>query len=113
MSKIFNKHDDVPTAKVDKEGNLITSTSALKQLYNDVFKERLRDREIKEDFNDISEMKMKMWKQNLTILRERNSRDWTMNDLEKAISRLKNNKSKDPNEMINELFMNEYVGTDH
>ena len=35
---------------------------------------------------------------------------WTLNDLEKAIKNLKNNKARDPHGWKNEIFKNEIAG---
>ena len=47
------------------------------------------------------------------ILAGRNkSRDWTMKDLEEALKNLKNNKSRDFEGYVNELFKQETIGGD-
>ena len=55
------KEENIPTAKRDKEGNLITSASALKNLYTDVYFERLSEKNMKPEYKDIEEMKKQLW----------------------------------------------------
>ena len=49
-NKLMPKEMDPPMAKVDKLGNLITAPEALKNLYLQTYVERLRHREIKDDY---------------------------------------------------------------
>ena len=44
---------DPPTAKLDKNGSLITSPNLLKKLYLDTYTDRLRNREIKPELLDF------------------------------------------------------------
>ena len=51
--KLMNKSVDPPTAKVDALGNVITASEPLKALYLNTYKERLRNREIMSEYEDI------------------------------------------------------------
>ena len=44
---------DPPMAKRDSQGNLVTAPNLLKNLYLDTYKERLRNREIKPNLEDL------------------------------------------------------------
>ena len=48
---------EVPVGKKDSGGNLITNHAGLKKLYLDTYLNRLRNRPIKTDFEQIKEMK--------------------------------------------------------
>ena len=52
---------DVPVGKKDKSGNLITNHKGLKQLYLETYMHRLRNRPIKKDFEEIEELKNKLF----------------------------------------------------
>ena len=46
----------------------------------------------------------------MKLSRKRKSPDWTISDIDKALSDLKNNKSRDPQGYINEIFKHGVVG---
>ena len=45
--------EDPPMAKLDEAGNIITAPESLKKLYIETYKKRLRNREIKKEYEDI------------------------------------------------------------
>ena len=110
--KLCSKIFDPPMAKNDKNGNLVTSTEALKNLYLETYKNRLKHREMKEEYMDIYFLKSELWKYRLQYMRKNKSKQWSMTQLEKVLKSLKNNKSMDPNGMINEIFKEGYIGSD-
>ena len=61
---------------------------------------------------DLYFLKTELWKLRYEYLKERKSEPWNIKDLESMLKNLKNNKSMDPNGMINELFKEGYIGTD-
>ena len=63
--KLLPRARDPPMAKKDLHGNLITMKSALKKLYLDTYVYRLRNREIKSDFQDILSLKTLLWRERL------------------------------------------------
>ena len=89
---LFNKEENIPTAKRDKEGNLITSASALKNLYTDVYFERLSEKNMKPEYKDIEEMKKQLWNFRKEMIVNKQSEDWSKQDLAEAIKKLKNKK---------------------
>ena len=60
----------------------------------------------------ISRMKKELWENRRQILNQKKSPKWTMEDLERATGMLKSNRSKDPNDMVNEIFKEGYAGID-
>ena len=48
----------------------------------------------------------------LKLAEENSSSPWNMNDLDNALKDLKNNKSRDPEGLINELFKKDVIGQD-
>ena len=48
----------------------------------------------------------------MRLAQSKSSPDWTMEDLDRALANLKNNKSRDPEGYINEIFKIGVIGTD-
>ena len=103
---------DPPTAKKDHLGNLITAPSALKNLYLTTYKNRLEHRKMDESYQEIRELKSLLWDLRFESLKGKPYKPWTIEDLEAATKTLKNNQSRDPNDMINELFKPNIAGND-
>ena len=103
---------DPPMAKHDPDGNLITSHTALKKLYLSTYKNRLRHREMKNEYLDIYFLKSELWRSRLENMRKIKTAPWNMKQLEAVLKSLKSNKSMDPNGMVNEVFKSGYIGTD-
>ena len=99
-----------PMAKRDTAGNLITEVAPLKQLYLQTYIHRLRDREIRDELTDLFQLKTQPWAERSAQCSENISREWFMNDLDKVLKSLKNNQSRDPNDMINALLKPETIG---
>ena len=101
---------DVPVGKKDKSGNLITNHKGSKQLYLETYMHRLRNRPIKKDFEEIEELKNKLFSMRLKISQNKKSKTWNMKDLESVLKELKPQKARDPNGWINEIFSSEVAG---
>ena len=48
----------------------------------------------------------------MQLVKLQNSEPWTIDDLRRVLKSLKNNKSRDPHNLINELFKPENIGSD-
>ena len=110
--KLSPKFEDPPMAKKDKDGNIITAPEALKKLYVDTYRERLRNREMKPELMDIYFLKKELWDYRNEEMKNEKANRWNNKDLEAVIKKLKNNISRDPNGMINEVFKDGFIGTD-
>ena len=110
--KISSKKTDVPTAKKNEKGELITVPSELLRLYESTYKERLRHRLIRPELSEMYTRKMKLFELRLKICKNIKSKSWTKLDLLKVLSSLKNNKSADSHGLIYELFRPESMGND-
>ena len=75
---------DPPMAKVDKDGNLVTSHNSLKRLYLDTYVNRLKHRKMKPEMNDIFCLKMELWSSRMTQLRNVTSLPWEMKHLDQS-----------------------------
>ena len=60
-SKLCNKNNEVPHAKVGLDGQLVTAPEKLKDLYLVTYKDRLRHRKIDTKYEDIYILKSNLW----------------------------------------------------
>ena len=111
-SKLLPNKYDPPTAKKDGAGNLITAVEPLMKLYLSTYIHRLRHRPIREDLQDLFSLKHKLWEGRLTLLKSNVAKPWTEEDLDRVIKSLKNNQTRDPLGMLNELFKPGVMGKD-
>ena len=91
---------------------MVTAPVPLKALYARTYEHRLRDREIRPKFHDILNLKNELWSLRIKELQLKRTPDWNMTDLRCAIKSLKNNKTTDPDVIINELFKEGCIGQD-
>ena len=99
-------------AKMDKHGNLITASQALKNLYLESYIERLEHRDMKPDMTSNYLKKVELWNMRFSQLKLRVTSDWSESDLIHTLKSLKNNKSRDPGGLINEIFKPPVIGRD-
>ena len=65
---------------------------------------RLRHRPIKQEFEHLKELKEDLCYRRLEIAMKRKSKPWNEENLDKVLSCLKAGKSRDPHQMIYEIF---------
>ena len=99
-----------PVAKKDKSGKLISKHEDLRKLYLKTYKQRMRNRPMKEELIDFKNIKENLFDKRLKLAEEKKSEKWSMRHLEQALKTLKKNKSRDPNGWINELFKDGVAG---
>ena len=105
MKKLWPKHgNNLPTAKRNHKGKLVTGAREIKSLLGKEYRERLRSRPLRPDLLAMGRNKRKIFQLKMKLAERRESPDWTMNDLDKALGKLKNNKSRDFEGYINEIF---------
>ena len=56
-------------------------------------------------------MKTTLWNSCLELMKGKKSRDWQVDDIDKVLRNLKNNKSCDPEGYINEIFKPDVIGS--
>ena len=110
--KLCPKIGDPPMAKKDENGTLITSPELLKSLYLRTYQSRLINRQMKRELFDVYFLKQKLWFSRLIELRKKRTKPWNRIDLWRTLKSLKNNKTSDPNGVINEIFKQECMGKD-
>ena len=103
---------DPPMAKKDKLGNLVTAPALLRCLYQETYKDRLRHRAMKSDFSDVYFLKMKLWSLRCETLRSKKSPAWPQKALDNVLKNMKNNKSRDPHGLLNEILKPGVCGND-
>ena len=103
-SKLCQKSFDLLIFKMGANGQIITSPNLLKDLYLETYSDRLSHRGMKSEYEDIFEIKTKLWEMTLELCRANKSEPWQMSDLEKVLKNLKTNKTRDPLGLINEIF---------
>ena len=109
--RICPKLIDPPMGKKDETGMLVTAPHLLKSLYLRTYQKRLQHREMKDTLKDILFLKEELWSSRLEELKDTKTDPWKLSDLESAIKSLKNNKTADPNGVINEIFKPGCAGT--
>ena len=110
--KLIPKSRDPPTAKRDESGNIITSPNLLKKLYLDTYVHRLRHRKIKPELETLKILKEELWERRYQIIKQKKTPNWEINQVQKTLNSLKNNKARDPSGLINELFKDGVAGPD-
>ena len=95
---------EAPSAKINEEGELVTEQKELEKLYLKTYVERLKPNPISEDMKEISELRSLLFDLRLDMCGNRTSPEWSMDDLEIVLKRLKNNKARDAHGHIYELF---------
>ena len=108
--KFSKKKTDVPTAKKNEKGELITAPSQLLRLYEATYRERLRHRLIRPELSEMYKRKMKLFELRLKVCKNMKSKSWSKQDLLKVLSSLKTKKSADSHGLIYELFRPENIG---
>ena len=109
--KVFPKNkESLPYAKKTCDGKVITSQSQIKSLYLETFVHRLRHRPIKEDFGYLKSLKEDLCRKRLNYAQKQKTEPWTPAQLLKILSSLKNDKSRDPHGLVNELLKPGVIG---
>ena len=111
MDKLWPKCGVItPTAKLNHIGKMVSAPKEIKDLMAKEYKERLRKRPIRPDLIEIEDRKQKLFELKLKIAELNKSENWTMVQLEDALKDLKNNKTRDNDGLINEIFKKNVIG---
>ena len=106
--KLFPNYSESPFAILNKDKKLVTDSKSILEVMKDEFAYRLRNRTIEEEYRELKELKEYLCHLRLQITKSSDFIPWTLKDLQKAISKLKDNKCRDPHGHINEL--NKHMG---
>ena len=110
--KTLPRPRDVPTAKKNADGILITNPEMLKNLYLTCYQERLKHREIMPHFHKLKLLREKVFQIRMKKSKQAKSEPWSMKQLEAVLKCLKNGKAQDPDGLVPELFKLENIGND-
>ena len=102
--KIFPKYAEAPFAVYNQNDQLVTDSKGIIQVMKDEFIFRLRNREEEMEYKELRELKEYLCQLRLKITKNSDYNPWTLDDLRKAIDKLKNGKCQDPHGHINELY---------
>ena len=110
--KLSPKCRDPPTAMMNPDGKLITSEKEIEKLAINVFENRLKNRDMKIELSELREDKEFLFNLRLEKAKQNKTPPWTLKELEKVLIYLKNNKSRDPFGLCNEIFKDNACGDD-
>ena len=96
----------------DRHGNLLTSEKAIQEHALEVFSERLKPCQMKENIKHMEETTNKLCESRLKSTKLIKSEDWTMEDLEEVLKVLEMDKSRDALGHANKIFRTDVAGTD-
>ena len=103
---------NVPVAKKDNYGNIICNKNELKNLYVNVYQDRLRHRSISANYEQLKDNKEYLFSLRLKLSKTRKTEKWTNDDLMKVMKQLKTKKATDPVGLVSELFKPGVAGLD-
>ena len=112
-AKLWPKTGTVlPTAKRNHRGKIISAPNEIKKVLAKEYKDRLRSRPFRPDLIPMMKRKKRIFKLKMKLAERKKSPSWNMDDLDKALAKLKNNKSRDYAGYINEIFKIDVIGKD-
>ena len=110
--KLFPKPPEQLSGKKDSDGVIVTNPERLKEVYINGYVERLKHREMRPGLLKLKTLREELFYQRLQLSKQNKSPDWTMEDLDKVLKSLKNDKAVDPVGLVNELFNSQNIGMD-
>ena len=102
----------MPTAKRNNKGEIITGPNEIKKLLAKEYENRLRLRPIRPGLEEMKSRKLLLFNHKLKFAENIKAANWTIKDLNKALADLKNEKSRDSEGLINEIFKDGVIGND-
>ena len=112
LNRIWPKYNTEATAKKNHMGKIVSNPRDLKLLLAKEYKERLRTRPVKPEMKDIMMTKQKISEMKLKLASLKKTPEWTLKELDNALSKLKANKARDFEGFSNEIFKENIIGTD-
>lgn len=100
------------SAKINHSSELNSGATKIKELMAKEYGERLRDRPMRPDLKSFIVRKQEIFEMKIGRERRKESPDWSMEELDKVLAKIKNNKSRDFEGYINEIFKTPVVGSD-
>ena len=110
--KLNLSNSEGPSAKIDKNGQLITTKNGLLNLYEQEYRERLAPMPPHPGYETVKQIQEYLFNLRLRIGTSRKSQKWTTDMLIKVCNKLKNKKARDLDGLIYELFKPGRCGND-
>ena len=110
--KLNLNSNDVPSAKKDKSGNLITTKNGLLALYKSTYMDRLSHKPILPEYEQLKVLKESLFELRYEMSKEMKSKDWSVKQVEKICKSLKKTKARDECGLVYELVKPPYSGSD-
>ena len=95
-----------PLGIKDRKGNVKTSRTDIEDIYEKEYLHRLRDRPIIPELSEIMNIQKQLFWKRLESASRRSLPPWTMVELEKVLSSLKQGKSRDPSGLVCTILRN-------
>jgi hypothetical protein len=102
----------LPTAKRNHMGKIVTGPRDVRNVLAKEYKNRLRSRPVRPDLMKMKKRKKIIFEMKMKLAESTSTPDWQMKDIDRALSNLKNNKSRDFEGYINEIFKIGVIGVD-
>ena len=90
---------------------IVSGSRVLKTLLAKEYRERLRPRPMRPDMRHLMRTKKRIFQMKMKLAASKKSSDWSLKNLAVALSKLKNNKSRDFEGLANEIFKENVIGT--
>ena len=111
-SKIMPKKSNDKIAKKDELGNLVSSPKLLKKMYLKTYLDRLSPNNINPTLKFLQETKETLFDERINLAKLNKTGPISQVKVDKVLSKVKNNKSRDPLGHINEIFKSGIGGSD-
>ena len=112
LKKIWPKYDSKSKAKRNHIGKIVSNPREIKQLMTKEYKERLRQRPLRPDLKILMKKRKNIFEKKFELAQRKKTPEWTMKNLDVALDKLKNKKSRDFEGYSNEIFKNDIIGSD-
>ena len=96
----------------DKMGNVKSKSWDIKNIYEDEYEHRLRNRPLLPELQDIENIQEQLFQRRLESATKVATPPWSMIELDKVLSSLKPGKARDPSGLICDIFQNPICGMD-
>ena len=103
---------DPPTGMLDTSGNLVTDEDKIAEMALNHYEKVLENKPMKETLSHIKDAKEILSEKLMEIARRNKTPPWNMKELDAALKHLKEDKSRDPEGIANEVFLLENSGDD-
>ena len=97
---------------INEKGETVTSNEEIKDLAVSTFKKRFEPNKIKNEYKELRKSKDDLFELIMKITRSRKTPPWEQKHLDKVLSNLKTNKSRDPLGLSNIIFKPNVAGSD-